>query len=104
MTPVSYTHLDVYKRQVHFFRSFDGSFNAVEIAHGTQADKQIQILPQQMCIRDRMERFWIVVNSLKASLLAANIGDYFPSVTDLALSLIHILVNCTTPDPPSTVV
>ena len=22
---------------VHFFRSFDGSFNAVEIAHGTQA-------------------------------------------------------------------
>lgn len=32
-----------------------------------------------------MERFWIVVNSLKASLLAANIGDYFPSVTDLAM-------------------
>ena len=32
---------------VHFFRSFDGSFNAVEIAHGTQADKQIQILPQR---------------------------------------------------------
>ena len=32
-----------------------------------------------------MERFWIVVNSLKASLLAANIGEYFPSVTDLAM-------------------
>lgn len=32
-----------------------------------------------------MERFWIVVNSLKASLLAANIGDYAPSLTDLAM-------------------
>ncbi|XBD73167.1 NrfD/PsrC family molybdoenzyme membrane anchor subunit [Akkermansia massiliensis] len=32
-----------------------------------------------------MERFWIVVNSLKASLLAANIGDYSPSLTDLAM-------------------
>ena len=32
-----------------------------------------------------MERFWIVVNSLKASLLAASIGDYCPSMTDLAM-------------------
>ena len=32
-----------------------------------------------------MERFWIVVDSLKASLLAANAGDYFPSLTDLAM-------------------
>lgn len=32
-----------------------------------------------------MERFWIVADSLKASLLAGNIGDYAPSLTDIAM-------------------
>lgn len=32
-----------------------------------------------------LERFWIVVDSLKASWMASGIGDYAPSMTDLAM-------------------
>ena len=49
--PVSYTHLDVYKRQGNGF-GFGGR-NAGALASELNTDANTNLLMQEMCIRDR---------------------------------------------------
>ena len=53
--PVSYTHLDVYKRQIlEFLRGFNTKnvFSGLEVAYRGMADAFAGV---EMCIRDRYE-------------------------------------------------
>ena len=51
--PVSYTHLDVYKRQVYICRSAERKRRCSVKCHEGCKDQGLSLIHIQMCIRDR---------------------------------------------------
>ena len=103
--PVSYTHLDVYKRQVVGIHAtvYDGSYHEVDSSEmafhiaGSMAFKDAMAKGGEMCIRDSNKPEWMILDAIPVippdirPMVQLDGGRFATSdLNDLYLSLIHI--------------